>query len=260
MNYFADADVARRYATFRPYFHPLVISKVQNALHLDTPVKKALDVACGTGQSTRALKHIADQVIGCDLSPEMLAAATELPGVSYILAPAEQLPFDGASIDLITISSAFHWVDRMRFLPEAARVLRSGGWLVIYDNSFEGSMRENQAFEQWVAQQYLTQYPVTPRENKPLDPHVLAEHGLRFIREERYVNEVLFTREDLVRYLMTKSLVISVLERGERSQEEVYLSLLEQVSPFFTSEHGTFRFSGYIWYIRKENTTRAADR
>lgn len=121
-------------------------------------------------------------------------------------------------------------------------------------------MRENHAFEQWVAQQYLTQYPVTPRENKPLDPYVLAEYGLRFIREERYVNEVLFTREELVSYLMTKSLVISVLERGERSQEEVYHSLLEQVSPFFISEHGTFRFSGHIWYIQKENTTRADDR
>lgn len=255
MNYFADTDVARRYASYRPYFHPLVISKVQAALKLETPVKKALDVACGTGQSTRALKHIADQVVGCDISTEMLSVASQQPGISYVVAPAEQLPFEDADFDLLTVSLAFHWLDRMRFLPEAARVLRPGGWLIIYTNSFEGAMREDASFEQWFTQTYLADYPITPRDSKPLDHHILSEYALRLTREERYVNDVLFTPEELVSYLMTKSLVTAVIERGEKGREQVYNELLEQISPFFTSEHGTFRFSGQIRYIQKEALT-----
>ncbi|GHO44230.1 class I SAM-dependent methyltransferase [Ktedonospora formicarum] len=260
MNYFAYTDVARRYAAYRPYFHPLVISKVQATLKLETPVKKALDVACGTGQSTRALKHIADQVIGCDISSEMISAATQQPGISYVVAPAEQLPFENASFDLLTVSLAFHWLDRMRFIPEAARVLRPGGWLIIYTNSFEGVMREDPNFEQWFTQTYLEHYPVTPRDSKPLDHHVLAEYALHAKREERYVNDVLFTPDELVSYLMTKSLVTAVIERGEKSHDAIYSELLEQVSTFFASDHGTFRFSGTIRYIQREALIREDDK
>ena len=74
-NYFAYETVAQRYARHRPYFHPRLIERIRRRLNLDEPVESALDVGCGTGQSTVALMALAREVIGADISAPMLAAA-----------------------------------------------------------------------------------------------------------------------------------------------------------------------------------------
>jgi len=51
-NYFAYQSAASRYASARPYFHPLVIGKIKDYLQLQEPLQRALDIGCGTGQST----------------------------------------------------------------------------------------------------------------------------------------------------------------------------------------------------------------
>lgn len=56
MNPFVHATAAQRYAKARPYYHPAVMECVMAYLKLGMPVERALDVACGTGQSCRALK------------------------------------------------------------------------------------------------------------------------------------------------------------------------------------------------------------
>jgi ubiquinone/menaquinone biosynthesis C-methylase UbiE len=114
----------------------LVIKKIKDFLKLREPVPRALDVACGTGQSTLALKEVASQVVGTDTSREMLAQATREAGVRYVEAPAEDLPFADDSFCLVTVALALHWFERSRFLTEVRRVLDPGGWLVVYDNGF----------------------------------------------------------------------------------------------------------------------------
>ena len=57
--------------------------------HGGVPIKKALDLACGTGSTTLALARSGYQVIGLDLSAEMLFVAKvkttkeNLPQVTY---------------------------------------------------------------------------------------------------------------------------------------------------------------------------------
>ena len=138
VNPFVAPNTAEVYAQGRPCFHPLVLEKVREKLSLNAPVKLALDVACGTGLSTRALLAVAEQVIGTDTSEGMLEQAPKDARITYHQAPAESLPLENESADLITVSSAFHWFERSAFLREARRVLRPGGWLAIYENFFEG--------------------------------------------------------------------------------------------------------------------------
>jgi SAM-dependent methyltransferase len=59
MNYFGHETAAERYAQSRPYFHRLVIERIRGLLKLEGPVRIALDVGCGTGQSALALAEIA---------------------------------------------------------------------------------------------------------------------------------------------------------------------------------------------------------
>ncbi len=45
MNYFARQTAARPYAHGRPYFHPLVVHKLQDVLQPHEPIPRALDQA-----------------------------------------------------------------------------------------------------------------------------------------------------------------------------------------------------------------------
>ena len=119
-NYFAPAFAAESYAKGRFFYHPQVVARIQKRLALTTPLAHALDVACGTGLSTLALTAIADAVTGVDPSAAMLALAPQDAHITYVVAPAEKMPLPDATFDLMTIASAFHWMDRAAAFAEAA--------------------------------------------------------------------------------------------------------------------------------------------
>lgn len=106
------------------------------------PGEVVLDCACGTGDLTEAFarRTAAGRVIGTDFTREMLDLAEakkrfEGAGrVEYRLADAMDLPFDDASVDVVSIAFGIRNVQEpARALAEFARVLRPGGRLVILE-------------------------------------------------------------------------------------------------------------------------------
>jgi len=252
MNYFAPKSVAERYAKGRPYFHPQVVSRIKAHLSLAEPVARALDVGCGTGLSTIALKTIACHLVGVDNAAEMIALAPTDPQIEYMFAPAEKMPVDDSDFDLIAISSAFHWINRSAFFTEARRVLRPQGWLVMYDNYFCARMEESRAFQAWGRDHYLTKYPSPPRASVGFSAEDAEQDGFRLIGQEEYQNFVQFSLETLVDYLVTQSNVIAAVEGGKERIEDVMRWLTENIAPFFAGRaEATFMFRGPIWYLRK---------
>ena len=252
MNFFAHKTAAERYALYRPYFHPLVIENIKSYLGPKAPVERALDVGCGTGQSTVALKEIANSVVGVDISAEMLKLAKLQLEIKYHKASAEDLSmFDGETFDLITTSMAYHWFDYKLFLPEAYRLLNIGGWFIIYSNGFSGQMVENTSFKEWADQIYAKHYPTSPRNRFTLTPEIASEFGFSTIHTEDYQNNVKFTPEELSSYLTTQSNIISVVEQGNEKIEDVFAWLVSETKPYFVSERETFIFTGYVWYLQK---------
>ncbi len=254
MTYFEHKSAAERYARSRPSFHPLVMQRIRDALSLHHPVSRALDVGCGTGQSTIALQDLAQEIVGTDLSSEMLSVAPRKSGVHYVRASAEGLPFAAEAFDLITVALAFHWFDRTQFLTEARRVLGPSAWLVIYDNGFAGEMRENRQFAEWSRTSYLRRYPSPPRDRRPLAEAEAAAHGFRFEGRERYANDVGFSLDELVDYLMTQSNVIAAVEGGAERAEDVRAWLKGALAPLFVTPKSTFQFGGPITYLQKHGS------
>jgi ubiquinone/menaquinone biosynthesis C-methylase UbiE len=251
MNFFAHQSAAERYAKYRPYFHPLVIEKIKNYLHLERPVPCALDVGCGSGHSTVALKQIAFFSAGVDVSQGMLRFAERQSGIAYIQGVAETLAFKSWAFDLLTTSMAYHWFDQEKFLAEARRVLKPEAWLIIFNNGFTGQVETEPEFEQWVLQIYEKRYPTPPRNVSLMTAGVAQRHGFIFVHQEEYQNEVLFTVEELAAYLSTQSNVIAATEQGDEKVETVFDWLVTQTRPFFKREKVTFPFGGYIWYCKK---------
>ena len=113
-------------------------------LALDRPAA-VLDVGCGTGALTRQIYDAlpADsprRVCGVDAAEAMIAVAGRKagprPGLEFVPALAEELPFPGGSFDRVLSTFFFHHLNyglKIRSLAEIWRVLRPGGQAAILD-------------------------------------------------------------------------------------------------------------------------------
>lgn len=251
MNYFAYPTVAERYANGRSFFHHLAIKKIQAICCENGRIDRALDVGCGTGQSTLALLEIADEIVGMDSSAEMLSHAAQHSQIRYVEARAEQMPFDDGIFGLMTVALAFHWFDQQQFMVEARRVLRPGGWLVIYNDAFTGRMSGNGNFEKWNREHYLVRYPTPPRNNQPLADFDASANGLQSSGYDQFIHEVEFTPEQLVSYLLTQTNVISAVEMGREDLQSVARWLLSSVQPLFGGTAENFQFTCQIRFLKR---------
>ena len=95
----------------------------------------AADIGAGTGALTRRVQERADKVIAVEPDVRMLEVLqSRSPELWATQGWAENLPIRSGSLDAVTISSAWHWMDPDQALAEVARVLRPGGVLGVIWN------------------------------------------------------------------------------------------------------------------------------
>jgi len=97
--------------------------------------ERALDVCCGTGDIAAGLARRGATVCGVDFSAEMLAvAARKWPGLFWIEADAQNIPFRDESFDVVTVGYGLrNLADWRRGILEMRRVAKPGARLLILD-------------------------------------------------------------------------------------------------------------------------------
>jgi ubiquinone/menaquinone biosynthesis C-methylase UbiE len=132
----------RRDADLRALLHSLGLPSLSSA--------RILDAGCGDGRLLARFVEwgaAPERLAGVDLSEARVARARErVPGARIERADAAALPFPDGVFDLVTmctlLSSIIDGAQRTAALREASRVLRSGGWLVVYDFPWNPLNRE----------------------------------------------------------------------------------------------------------------------
>lgn len=254
MNYFTPKTAAERYSKGRPDFHSNTIRHIKDYLHLDKKLNNALDIACGTGLSTKALLEIATNVYGTDISQEMLNFASRSDKIHYSIASAEQQPFADNYFDLITVSSGVHWFDIDQFLIEANRLLRSKSWLVLYENHFISEMVGNSNFSNWIPNVYLKKYPSPPRNHAySWTNENLNAKNFNLVKEETFKNAIVFNKKQLALYFTTQSNIIAAVENNETTYDQVENWLDKELAPFFDNDETTqtINYGNWIKFIQR---------
>lgn len=96
--------------------------------------KDVLEVACGSGPGLRYLSLLAKNLSAGDVSPEIIQIARNhyKDSINIQQFDACAMPFLNASFDVILIFEAIYYLPNVKkFLNEANRVLRPGGYLLI---------------------------------------------------------------------------------------------------------------------------------
>ena len=103
------------------------------------PDAQVLDLACGTGDLTKALAQRGWQVTGLDISAEMMEVGKEKcatldPRPAFVLGSAEAIAFEDSTFDAVTIAFGLRNFDhRAQCLQEIRRVLKPGGTLAVLE-------------------------------------------------------------------------------------------------------------------------------
>jgi SAM-dependent methyltransferase len=251
-NPFSADLVGALYADGRPFHHERSLEQIR-AIVGDAPLGRALDVACGTGMSTIALTRHAPAVVGVDVSPAMLGSAPATSGVSFLLGNAESLPFPADQFDAVTVCSGVHWFDQPRFFADAARVLRPGGWLALYDHYFVGEMVGVPEFTAW-AQMAFERFPLPPRNHQVGDPRAETPAGWEQVGATTFVDDIEMTADTFAAYQLSISNFVAAAERGT-PRDGLRAWLLETTGPLFAgAATRTVRFLGTVLCLRPQQS------
>jgi ubiquinone/menaquinone biosynthesis C-methylase UbiE len=181
--------------------HPLFSQMLREYLDAMNIARTAtvLDMGCGTGLAARAIARsegFSGHVIGIDLSPYLVAAAKRLASEEGLAAhlefragDAHTLDFADSSFDaLVAHTLLSHVDDPLSVLKEAARVIKPGGMIGIFDGDYasltfdHADPLQGKAYDDALISALVT----NPRVMRQL-PRLLRAAGLELVTSSAYV-------------------------------------------------------------------------
>jgi SAM-dependent methyltransferase len=121
------------------------------------------DVGCGTGAASRMLADFGLDVLGIDLSPNMVAEAQRLnPDLSFQVGSMTDLDLDdGGLVGICAWYSVIHIPDERlpHVFSEFRRVLRPGGWALLAFQVGHHARTFNEMFGEQVALTFYRRQP-----------------------------------------------------------------------------------------------------
>jgi ubiquinone/menaquinone biosynthesis C-methylase UbiE len=172
--------------------HHLDITKKTMALMDLKAGDRVLDLGCGSGWATRLLAPKGREIVGVDVSDEMVRqaqqASSNFANVKFLQGSAEKIPCPDNSFDkMLSVESFYYYSDQEAALDEIFRVMAPNGRIFILINLY----KDNEYSLQWV---HLLKVPVHVRSAADYGG-LLKKHGFQNV-ESRQVPDDTPTPDD----------------------------------------------------------------
>ena len=198
-------------------------------------VERALDVACGTGMSTRALAD--DRRRRGRRRPFARdARRRRAVGAAGAVLRADRRR-DAAvrrprSFDAVTCARACTGSTSRGSSPKCAGCCAPGGWVALYDHYFIGEMVDVPEFAEWSARRAraLPAAAAQPAGRRSALPRRPA--GFEKVGDEFFADDIEMTQQQFVDYQLSISNFVAAGERGT-PRDELRAWLLESTAPFY---------------------------
>lgn len=220
--------------------------------YLERRPSLVVDLGSGTGLSSFIWKAYADRVIGVEPNDDMRSKAIgtksiqpDVDHVTFMPGYSNQLELGDDTVDLITCSQSFHWMEPVSTLQEASRVLREGGIFAAYDCDWPpaAGWYVEEAYNQLIrrAHEIIAQHiaPDSRAEKRDKEKHlqVLRESGVfRFTKEIVFHNKEACDAARYVGLALSQSGVQTVLKLDSNALNDEIERLRSSAEAYFNRQ------------------------
>ncbi|MCS7459651.1 class I SAM-dependent methyltransferase [Paenibacillus doosanensis] len=206
------------------------------------------DVGCGTGLSSFVWLGKAEQIVGIEPNDDMRgkaeqkAAAVGSGAISFIPGYSNQLSLAAGSVDVVTCSQSFHWMEPESTLKEFARVLRDGGVFAAYDCDWPPTLMWTleDSYNRLLAKSDMLLAQLVPKDdqavkrdkNKHLQ-HIRQSGHFRFAKEIVFHNMESCDADRYVGLAISQGGLQTVLKLGSTALDDDIAEFRRQVEDYF---------------------------
>ncbi|WP_019637661.1 class I SAM-dependent methyltransferase [Paenibacillus fonticola] len=248
---------ANVYDQNRPEAPELVVRILTN--YLEKKPALIIDVGCGTGLSTLIWKDHAERIIGVEPNDDMRSQAEEklrenqdAEHISFVPGYSNQLNAADESVDIITCSQSFHWMEPVSTLQEVHRVLRRGGIFAAYDYDWPpiASWRLERQYLQLIekadalVEQLVAHEAQAMKRDKSEHLRVLQNSGVfRYTREVVFHNTEPCNAERFVGIALSQGGLQTVFKAGSKELDADIAAFRESAHNYFGDQTLEIMFS-----------------
>ncbi len=237
---FDGEAIADGYDSARPALHGPIMERVAGVLDWSTAMggRTVVDVGCGAGASTAAVRPWSDSVTGLDPAVAMVTrAARRHRDARFCVGSGLALPIRSGAVDALVAAGALNFMDLATFRAEASRVLVPDGVVIVYDFS-TGRRTVGDATLTAAYDEFAQRWPRPVANRHPVDSAVLGAAGFALRTDATFVETVTMTGADYLRYLMTETNVVGGIATGH-DRHDIERWCRERFAPSFASSSAT---------------------
>jgi ubiquinone/menaquinone biosynthesis C-methylase UbiE len=235
------SEQASVYAKYRPTYPQALFDYIFRFVH---EKGTAWDCGSGNGQAASVLADYFEKVEATDISAAQLKNAVQKKNIRYQLAPAENTPFADNSFDLITVATAYHWLNWKAFYAEATRVGKRDAVVAAWAYNVVQCDDEviNKAIHHFY---YDVIYSYWDKERRHVEQsYQTVDFNFAPLPSKDFFIERQWNKEELLGYISSWSSVQNYQQQTGASPIPLFENILREVWP--GGEIKTFRFPLFL--------------
>lgn len=244
--------MALGYARCRPALHAWIVRRIARQFEHPLPVRRALDLGCGSGLSTAPLAGLAQSTLGLEPSIPMFAWSRQVaPEAVFVGGQVERMPFCNDSFDLITAAGSLNYADLSNAFAEIARILQPAGSFFLYDFSTGRSLKDSDRLDRWF-DTFLARFPAAKDSWKEITQAILLQESnpLRLLSFRPFATDLIYDLDTYIDYLMTETNVAQAISEGH-TETAIRGWCRHTLGEIFGKKSLPVQFRGYIAHLTR---------